>query len=299
MKRIAIVSFIVLAALAAVMVRAEDSPEGAQSEKPARVAADCSRCHELASLMGTPDVTLYPPSEHMQRNGGGAFVWPRRGAHSAADVMDSPGGCRSCHPIVSVEAAHTGSVYPKTPEMFSPGEDCAASCHNWQPSDQRTMIYDVRNRRFRELMFPTRPGEMIEGIESAHTRIWRQGFSRPTSEPDNGMRMVRIAPGCVGCHNTGSSAHGAITNCLDCHGFLRPSQDSDLHRKHLAILAAGVRAKVPTMRKRADPLCGFCHGFSQAPAGSADHEASACYNCHLSGHAPKILVWEKDRKSKP
>jgi len=271
---------------------------GAKLLQKSPAGIDCTACHDSASLLGQSDAALIPPAENIKRAHGGLrldgatngfkLIWPHRGTHSASDVFDPPKSCRSCHLISSEWIAHLPAMYPHETEDGMPGADCANACHTWLPSDQQTLIYDVHKRQYRILNYPGQPAAMLKGIESAHTNVWLNGYSWP-GEIRSPIKLARIVPGCQGCHNMGSSEHGAITTCTDCHQFLNSKSAVNLHRRHLEVLSEGIKKPFPSLKSRSDARCGFCHDFKEAPNDCKVNAAAACYNCHLSGHAPKIL----------
>jgi len=143
-------------------------------------------------------------------------------------------------------------VYPMNLTLMSaPGQDCAGSCHNW------TRISGIRA-----------PYSLLSNTNTNHSNI----FNNATYG------------GCAGvCHQLDplnpvydGSGHGTVTNCLEgsCHGtdFLYAGSS---HQQHVAMLDdAGMEC------------FELCHGSNSNDGAPID---GGCYNCHKSGHDPKLL----------
>ena len=222
---------------------------------------------------------------------------PRRGRHPAASGEDGGGvgSCVECHPIFSEGIGHGMRVYPNgmsTDECvachhsvpnenphepgrqepirpFAGGWDCAATCHDWLKNS-----VTETGPTGRVYTGTLRPGALLAYSTNPHHAIWNEGYRRPGG--DTSIRVSYIGPGCGGCHNLFDPSHGATPTCLDCHAWDKHDARNGPHALHLA--AIGDR-----LPDGADMACAWCHGFA---APDLDTPRAACYNCHLSAHAP-------------
>ena len=271
-----------------------DLPQGADGddewemmELPA-FSADCSLCHDLEELKTALSDELAGPREWMSEHGAGmlrlpdpAFStggmtfenpWKNRARHTDADLHY----CAYCHPVRSDGMGHGVIMYPKEvyADAFSPGADCASSCHHWM---KRSIVSEgFENSEGAKPVYngTIRPYEMLSAVDNAHTRLFKSGahMYKPT------MRIASLMPGCAGCHNVREEGHGAVMGCLDCHRM--GGYSGVLHQYHSQAIEEEIADKDPGF---SGPVCGYCHLRGEE---LDSRERATCYNCHLSGHQP-------------
>jgi hypothetical protein len=262
-----------------------------EASAPLPLVTECTSCHAMAPLRSASDPEglvpkdwLFGMSEGLERNDPAipdghvhmALVWPRRGHHGAG------GDCGMCHPLDDQGVGHGLRVYPSPDKAFEAGTSCATACHPWLPEDASAEGFEGAQGTRPSWSGSLRPKDLLEGVETAHTKLWREG-ARVDGER---FRITGFNPGCGGCHNPQAEAHGTLTTCTGCHRF--GDQNDDLHQDHVALIAYEMDEKDVDAAAEDLAICAYCHAEPDSPLER--HKAS-CYNCHLSGHRPSVVFW--------
>lgn len=228
-------------------------------------ADECLSCHTSESLLQKGN--SLSQMKNMRDNGEGVKTifslevrgmlslrwrgvkWKKRGRHIENDMKN----CSLCHRY------HGEAIYPID-------EDPCSGCHSWLSS------IDEKGFGGSGYSGSIRPEDLLKS--GPHSRIFKRGFS---SSPSDGIRIQILNPGCRGCHNLLNSAHGAITECTDCHIF-----SGKMHERH--------NRRIEETQDKNDPgnnvSCVYCH------PGKGEVYRASCYNCHLSGHNPSLYYWK-------
>jgi hypothetical protein len=250
----------------------------------------CSHCHNVNELstvhpgegLGPRDLTglygdglvradaAFPTAGTVFR-----YVWPERGRHGEKQL--EPDGCGLCHPVDEDGIGHGVRQYPPAVQdlAFAPGgKSCASQCHSWLPADALVGGFERADGSVSMYEGTLRPGELLIAVDNAHSRLWKEG-SRPEHAP---TKIASFNPGCGGCHNAQTEAHGNVPTCLDCH---KMSGDLGEPFHTIAILDIEMFGPelAPAMSQHSS--CGWCHPGDDAPPTLSN---AACYNCHLSAH---------------
>ena len=287
---------IAVACCAAMVAAACELPPMGPDLDPGQAAdVDCSACHDIGALVAP--VAAAAPRDWMARVGAGVvrdpgvvtadaevaytLGWVGRGHHELSEESR----CAECHPVYVRTSGHGISSYPAASqaEAFEPAVDCAAECHQWIPA-----FADVRSSTRVGYSGSLRPGDLLAADLAAggsHGGIWRQGLVPAEDSPEQSeLRVDLLDAGCGGCHNRFSGRHGATFTCTACHDLEADSVDGG-HEAHVDRIDQRYPDGAPTADGQA---CGVCHCRGQEPDALC---RAACYNCHLSGHAPSPVLW--------
>ena len=246
----------------------------------------CDQCHKLLDLQAAGPSTA--PAEHMRKVGLGlvrvmelmasadlqlTFGFMERGHHPVYTVAQ----CATCHPVSAEGVRHGMSQYPVTARAnaFKP-QTCAAACHPWLTKSITSSGFKPKTGAAPTYSGSLRPGEMLAAATDGHATLYKQGYSKSAAKK-KGIKVGRILPGCVGCHNTQSDKHGETPSCLNCHTL--GGSSGTLHKVHTDAITKARAANDPG--NAAASTCDYCHGFS---ATGNTLKNAACYSCHLSGH---------------
>lgn len=271
------------------VTQAEVGASDVAGELPSLVT-ECSACHVLDDLAGVSGGEWLGPGEWVAKKGSGltwkdpaipspgtvyGLEWPERGSH--AQEFIAPEKCGLCHPVDENGIGHGIRAYPEPARnmAFVGGESCAGDCHGWLDNPVAVTGFEEWGG-FSTFNGYLDPEDLLVGADNAHSELWKIGFVPENME----MKISSFNPGCGGCHNVKSEAHGAIVACTDCHA-MASDENIALHGKHVEYIAAHVMMMAGDL---ADvPACAFCHREDGAPEAVSN---AACYNCHLSGHQP-------------
>ncbi len=247
----------------------------------------CEQCHKLAELQ--KEKSALAPAEHMRKAGLGlvrvmelmptakaqfTFGFVKRGNHPPYKA----GQCAPCHPVSAEGIRHGLSQYPtdSRASAFKP-QTCAAACHPWLKKSVTSAGFTPKTGAAPTYSGSLRPADLLAAATDKHASIYKQGYNKAQAKTGKGIKVGRIMPGCVGCHNTQTDKHGETPACMHCHTM--GGSSGTLHKAHVDAITSGRAAVDPGNAARSS--CDYCHGFS-ATVGNLKN--AACYSCHLSGH---------------
>jgi hypothetical protein len=250
------------------------------------LVSDCTVCHDTEALAHTPDESSGSAGAWMAKRGRGlerfdpaipepgtrlAFPWTERGHH------DGSSGCAGCHPTRDDGVGHGVRTYPLLDSVFEAGADCASSCHAWLPESATAEGFEDSAGERPSYEGSLRPGDLLAGAETAHSKLWREG-ARPRASR---FRISGFNGGCGGCHNVAAEAHGTIPSCLDCHDF--GGKTGETHKLHVAAIAENMGDLDVQADAAGLSFCAYCHVGAE---DGGSRSRTVCYGCHLSGHQP-------------
>lgn len=261
----------------------EQPPEETDDGGPAPL---CDQCHKLAELQAP--VSAEAPAEHMRKQGMGlvrvmelmaspkpqlTFGFMERGNHPTYTLKQ----CADCHPVSAQGVRHGMSQYPRSSRAvaFKP-QTCASACHPWLKKSGSSVGFSPKTGTAPTYTGSLRPGDLLAASTDGHATVYKSGYSKAAAK-NKGIKVGRILPGCVGCHNTQSDKHGETPACLNCHTL--GGSSGTLHKAHVDAITKG-RATIDPGNSAASS-CDYCHGFSST---ASKLKNAACYSCHLSGH---------------
>jgi len=203
------------------------------------------------------------------------FGFMERGHHPKYTLAE----CSTCHPVSAEGVRHGMSQYPATSraKVFKP-ETCAKStCHTWLGTSGTSTGFKPKSGAAPSYSGSLRPGDLLASATDGHAQLYKKGYSKSAAKTAKGIKVGRIMPGCVGCHNTQTDKHGETPGCLDCHTM--GGSTGKLHGRHVTAITSR-RADIDPGNAAASS-CDYCHGFSSTKTTLKN---AACYSCHLSGH---------------
>ena len=276
-----------LVAFASLALTACDSSEPGQTTTSPQLYGEfaCFRCHSRERLQGVKPADGGGLAGYLRASGGGLtrrpVIVPDGRDHYSLDLLGDQEGrgrhpgmerklCFACHPIQSDGMGHGARIYPSGSLDTGAGEDCAGACHSWLSS--RTTVVGPGGRSWTG---SERPADLLNGEKNPHRKIYREGWQRKGT--DDRYLVEAVAPGCSGCHLIKDVSHGQKPTCLDCHRWDNHDDSGGMHEKHIGFAGA-------TLPQGMQNACGWCHAFG---ASAPQVSAGACYNCHLSAHAPR------------
>lgn len=246
------------------------------------ITTSCTHCHDIQAL-ARGEATMGTREWMVQRGDGLVRVDPalpispsekriffvRRGRHAAV-----ASGCGACHPVRDDGIGHGVKTFPDVTTVFRGGDRCGGSCHSWLYAEVESLGFLGASGKRATWRGSPRPEVLLEKVETAHTRLWRQG-ARPDPEA---FRISAFNAGCGGCHHLREESHGAMLGCLDCHRFR-----GNPHERHIQVIASTMgTVDVEAVQEGVSP-CSYCH-VEDDPG--MERSGAVCYNCHLSGHQP-------------
>lgn len=235
-----------------------------------RTKPNCLTCHD-AKRLAPPVTAIVSERAWNQANGEGKGTWGAankpplkqgRGVHSQADLSR----CLWCHNPHDAAAPH----FP--PGVNATDRNCAPACHAWVDGTVVQPGFTNRSGVTPTYSGTIRPGELLETVSNKHSET------------------VYAQNGCAGkCHNlvpnpVPTPRHGTITLCKQCHNYNweeTANKQDNLHDTHGTLIGGEAAAADPGNSPANSQECSFyCHSPTQSPG------RAACWNCHLSAHAP-------------
>lgn len=255
---------------------------------PEGFTTQCSICHDVDALGAPRCDEEAGPLEWMTEASAGLqrtlpampssrvrleLRWAGRGRHGSDDLAD----CSPCHPVRADGAGHGLRIYAAPERVFAGGVACMGSCHVWLAQPVQSVGFAQLDGVPVQWSGLLNPWELLRRVPGAHTELWRSGADLQ----GRGAGVDGIRPGCGGCHNLRSEAHGARLECTDCHLF--EGEEGALHVAHVDAITERMPALDPQAAAAERPACTYCHPEAD---GLRPRSRAVCYGCHLSGHQP-------------
>lgn len=173
--------------------------------------------------------------------------------------------------------------------------DCQSACHSLAVEAGRsTHNVDGFKNAFgvtSKYSGPIDPGFLITDAlnDTAHAAAFNTE-TQTAQDADGNWMVVGRPGGCAACHSPETAAWAgvpAIEGCRSCHNFkifdaeAQVNKGPSMHATH-AVLLEGVKAIGDVDSPPNRPSCDYCH------VQTAQGGVAACWNCHLSGHWPKV-----------
>ncbi len=195
-----------------------------------------------------------------------SMQWQKRGRHPQ-DLQ----ACGGCHKLTNGTQGHSLAFYPPEAlsKLYEGGVNCAGQCHTWLSTNITTGTYTGS----------IRPETLLQSGD-LHSQIYYHGYNGNPS--DDTLNVYHLPSGCGACHNYETTRHGFVPTCLNCHNFVNVS----------ALDGSTTFTSLHTMHSNLMPgSCNYCH-VSVNGSSPSEQAKAVCYNCHLSGHAPSILIYK-------
>lgn len=236
--------------------------------------------------------------EYMRASGKDKGQWVRRGENFVDPVT---GAAKNVHTFVFPDATDDKVGITRKADIVkgrygtsTPGTNCSSSCHGHQRFEKVVETPGFQNAFGSGASYSGTidPYALMEdpANTTGHSALYKDGTGE-YQWPDGGPKVA--VTGCGVCHSEMAAKQRGldrIRGCVDCHNFkldvaTSVEKGGNLHGTHIPFL----QAEMPLADSSStvgQTSCAYCHDPSDK-GGTA-----SCWNCHLSGHWPKVPYWK-------